>query len=80
MKFHIFAAITVPLNANVVLPDCKTIAVFPTTKAGSLEPASVKRRIVHAYQRKVVDGYLTLYCKSILLKLLNTTARGEVKT
>lgn len=41
-------------------------------EAGSSEPASVKRSIVNADQRKAVDGRLTLYCKSILLKLLNT--------
>lgn len=68
------------LKCKCGLPDCKTVAVFPMTEAGSSEPASVKRRIVHTDQRKAVDGRLTLYCKSILLKLLNTTAHGEVKT
>lgn len=49
------------LKCKCGLPDCKTVAVFPTTQAGSSEPASVKRRIVHADQRKAVDGRLTLY-------------------
>jgi len=60
------------LKCKCGLPDCKTVAVFPMKEAGSSEPASVKRSIVNADQRKAVDGRLTLYCKSILLKLLNT--------
>ncbi|KAL9977310.1 hypothetical protein ACROYT_G014700 [Oculina patagonica] len=53
------------LKCKCGLSDCKTVAVFPMTEAGSSEPASVERRIVHADQRKAVDGRLTLYCRCV---------------
>ena len=40
----------------------------------------MKKRQVDAEQRKTVEGLLIQYYKTILIKLLNTTAHGDVRT
>lgn len=42
--------------------------------------ASIEKRQVDAEQRKTVEGLLIQYYKTILIKLLNTTAHGNVRT
>ena len=70
LKLHIFAVIT-------VLPNAIRIPVSQGAKA---DPASVKKRKLCAEQRKAVKSRLIQYYKSILIKLLNTRAHGDVKT
>ncbi|KAJ7394588.1 hypothetical protein OS493_000406 [Desmophyllum pertusum] len=41
---------------------------------------SVREREVHPEQTKVVEDSLTRYYKSLVIKLVNTTAHGNVKT
>lgn len=64
------------------LPDCGAFTVFPASQGEVhvTDTASVKKRKVHAEQRKAVEGRLTQYYKSIVIQLLNTTAHGDVKT
>ncbi|RMX43145.1 hypothetical protein pdam_00006873 [Pocillopora damicornis] len=42
--------------------------------------ASIRKRQVDAEQRKTVEGLLVQYYKTILIKLLNTTAHSDVRT
>ena len=64
------------------LPDCGALAAYPCSqeKEKVNNGASIKKRQVDAEQRKTVEGLLVQYYKTILIKLLNTTARGDVKT
>ena len=60
------------------LPDCGELTAFPVSQI--TETASLQKRNVHPEQRKAVESHLIKYYKSILVKLLNTTAHGNVKT
>ena len=62
------------------LPDCGALAAYPFFQEKVNNGASIKKRQVDAEQRKTVEGLLVQYHKTILIKLLNTTARGDVKT
>ena len=62
------------------LPDCGTFARYPVSQVEVNNGASGKKRKVDAEQRKTVEGRLTQYYKSIVIKLLNTTAHGDVRT
>lgn len=79
MKFHIFAVITAA-ECNCGMPDCYSFSSFPVSQGEEADPASVKKRKVHKKQRKAVEGHLIQYYKSVVIKLLNTTAHGDVKT
>lgn len=62
------------------LPDCGTFASYPGAQKKENNGASIEKRQVDAEQRKTVEGLLIQYYKTILIKLLNTTAHGNVRT
>ena len=68
------------VECNCGMPDCGSYSSFPLSQGEAADPASVKKREVREEQRKAVEGRLIQYYKSIVIKLLNTTAHGDVKT
>lgn len=62
------------------MPDCGTFASYPGAQKKENNGASIEKRQVDAEQRKTVEGLLIQYYKTILIKLLNTTAHGNVRT
>ena len=62
------------------LPDCGAFASYPGAQEKENNGESLKKRQVDAEQRKTVEGLLIQYYKTILIKLLNTTAHGDVRT
>ena len=62
------------------LPDCGAFAFYPSAQEKEINGASIKKRQVDAEQRKTVESLLIQYYKTILIKLLNTIAHGDVRT
>ena len=61
------------------LQDCKVFATYPVQHSQSPSYFSAQQRQVNAEEKKKVQDHLILYYKSLVIKLLNTTAHGEVK-
>ena len=62
------------------LSDCGALAFYPCSQEKVNNGASIRKRQVDTEQRKTVEGLLVQYCKTILIKLLNATAHGDVRT
>ena len=64
------------------LPDCGAFASYPSAQEKENNGASItiKKRQVDAEQVDAVEGLLIQYYKTILIKLLNSTAHGDVRT
>jgi len=60
--------------------NCSSYAKYPTIDIQTENGASVKERNVSADSKTLVEDALNQYHKTLVLKLLNTTANGEVKT
>ena len=62
------------------LPDCSIFPAYPLRQRETTSSPSIREREVQPEQRKVVEYSLTRYYKSLVIKLVNTTAHGNVKT
>ena len=62
------------------LQDCKLFAAYPVQRSESPSYFSVQLKEVNAEEKKDVQDRLILYYKSLVIKLWNTTAYGEVRT
>ena len=60
--------------------DCAKYAAFPTKQNPQAVLHTAKGRKVTAEQKKAVEGNLIKYHKSLVMKLVNTAANGNVKT
>lgn len=74
MKFHIFA-----VDCECGLPDCGAFASYLVSQAEVKNTTLGKKRKVDTEQRKTVEGRLTQYYQTFAIKLLNTTAHGDVR-
>ena len=65
---------------NCGLQDCKVFAAYPVQCGESPSYFSVQQSEGNAEEKKDVQDHLILYYKSLVIKLLNMTAYGEVRT
>ena len=67
-------------NCECHLPDCGALAFYPSSQEKVNNSATIRKKQVDTEQRKTVEGLLVQYYKTILIKLLNTTAHDDVRT
>ena len=67
-------------NCECRLPDCGALAFYPSSQEKVNNSATIRKKQVDTEQRKTVEGLLVQYYKTILIKLLNTTAHDDVRT
>ena len=60
--------------------DCAKYAAFPMKQNPQAVLHTAKGRKVTAEQKKAVEGNVIKYHKSLVMKLVNTAANGNVKT
>ena len=61
--------------------DCSNYCKYPSTLLNqNVNEGTSQQRSVSADRKKLVENALNEYHKELVLKLLNTTAKGEVKT
>ena len=66
---------------KVVTVDCSNYCKYPSTLLNqNVNEGTSQQRSVSADRKKLVENALNEYHKELVLKLLNTTAKGEVKT
>ena len=74
-------AVTCAKSCNCGQVDCSNYCKYPSILLNqNVNEGTSQQRSVSANRTKLVENALNQYYKELLLKLLNSTAKGEVKT